>query len=297
MNIASYRDAYLETYLKEKEYDSALIDAYKWRSYGVDFHSGDFSGSLGIVWSLDDKQQMKANIGRSFRLPGANELAANGVHHGTFRHEQGDPSLSSEKSWQLDASYSIDNQRVEFSITPFFSAFDNYIYLRPTGEWSVLPHAGQIYRFTETEAIFAGTEVSLEVNVWKSLNYHFKGEYVHTYNVDKHTPLSFSPPASMRNSLEYRHKEFQTYLEIHSIATQNRIATNEEPTPGANLVHWGLSTNLSIGGSEAEITLSVQNLLNTKYYNHLSFYRKVEIPEPGRNIQILIKVPFKKLFK
>jgi iron complex outermembrane receptor protein len=86
-------------------------------------------------------------------------------------------------------------------------------------------------------------------------------------------------------------------LEIHSIATQNRIATNEEPTPGANLVHWGLSTNLSIGGTEAEITVSVQNLLNTKYYNHLSFYRKVEIPEPGRNIQILIKIPFKKLFK
>jgi iron complex outermembrane receptor protein len=257
-----------------------------------DFRFGDFSGAVGVVWNPDAAQVMKVNIGRSFRLPGANELAVDGVHHGTFRHEQGDASLASEKAWQLDASYTWDNQRVAFSFMPFFSWFGNYIYLRPTGEWSNLPHAGQIYRYTETEAIFAGAEVSLEVNLLRHLNYHFNAEYVHTHNVDEHTPLSFSPPASMRNSLEYRNKKFQTYVEIQSIAAQNRIATNEDPTPGATLIHWGASANLSQGGSETEITVSLQNLLNTRYYNHLSFYRKVEIPEPGRNIQILIKNTF-----
>jgi iron complex outermembrane receptor protein len=178
---------------------------------------------------------------------------------------------------------------------PFFNWFGNYIYLRPTGEFTLLHDAGQIYRFTETEAIFAGAEMSLEINLLKQLNYHFNGEFVHTYNVAKHIPLSFSPPASFRNTLEYRHEKFQTYLEIHSIMTQNRVSTNEDSTPGATLIHWGASTNFSMGGTEAEITVSVQNLLDTKYYNHLSFYRKVEIPEPGRNFQILIKVPFKKL--
>jgi iron complex outermembrane receptor protein len=297
MNIASYLDPYLEIYLKEKGIDTPTIDAYKWRSKGTHFRSGDFSGSVGIVWSPDDIHLIKANIGRSFRLPGANELAANGVHHGTFRHEQGDASLGSEKAWQLDASYTLNNKKVILSLMPFFSWFNNYIYLRPTGEWSVLPHAGQIYRFSETEAIFAGAEISLEINLLESLNYHFNGEYVHTYNKAKHTPLSFSPPTSFRNTLEYRHKKFQTYLEVHSITAQNRNAANEDPTPGANLIHWGASTNFSIGGTETEITASVQNLLNTKYYNHLSFYRKVEIPEPGRNFQILIKIPFIKLFK
>ncbi|MDR2058061.1 MAG: TonB-dependent receptor [Dysgonamonadaceae bacterium] len=298
MHIASFRDVYLEAYLQEKGCDAGTIDRYRWRSYDVDFHSGDFSGSLGIVWNPDDIQMIKANVGRSFRLPGANELAANGMHHGAFRHEQGDASLASEKAWQLDASYTWNNQRVVFSGTPFFTWFDNYIYLRPTGEWSILPHAGQIYRFTETGAIFTGAEISLEITLLQSLNYHFNGEYVYTYNRDKHTPLNFSPPASMRNSLEYRNKKFQTYLEVHSIMKQNRIATNEDPTPGANLIHWGASFNLLIGKTtEAEITVSVQNLLNTQYYNHLSFYRKMEIPEFGRNLQILIKIPFKKLLK
>jgi iron complex outermembrane receptor protein len=266
-------------------------------SSGRNFRSGDFSGSLGIVWNPDDLQVIKFNIGRSFRLPGANELLVDGVHHGTFRYEQGDASLSSERAWQLDASYTLENKRLTLGIMPFFSWFGNYIYLRPTGEWSELQHAGQIYRFSETEALFAGAEVSLEIKLFAHLSYHFNGEYVHTCNRKAHTPLSFSPPASFRNTLEYRRKKFQTYLEVHSIAAQNRIATNEDPTPGANLIHWGASTHFSAGGMEADVTVSVQNLLNTTYFNHLSFYRKVEIPEPGRNIQILIKIPFKKLFK
>ena len=68
-------------------------------------HFGDYSFSLGLVWTPSVQHMVKVNIGRSFRLPGANELAANGVHHGTFRHEQGDASLKSEQGWQMDASY------------------------------------------------------------------------------------------------------------------------------------------------------------------------------------------------
>ena len=71
-------------------YNPEQINFYKWNSHSVNKHYGDYSLSLGLVWTPSDKHLVKVNIGRSFRLPGANELAANGVHHGTFRHEQGD---------------------------------------------------------------------------------------------------------------------------------------------------------------------------------------------------------------
>ena len=45
------------------------------------------------------------------------------------------------------------------------------------------------------------------------------------------------------------------------------------------------------------LMLMIPNIIWSKYYNHLSFYRKVEIPEPGRSFQISIKVPFKQLLK
>jgi iron complex outermembrane receptor protein len=296
MNITAHKDTYLERYLIDR-YPSDIVESYKWRSYGVNRDFDDVSGSVGISWIPNPRQQIKVNIGRSFRLPGANELAANGVHHGTFRHEQGNAMLVSERGWQFDASYTCEYRRVLFVVNPFFSLFDNYIYLRPTGEWSILPHAGQIYRYTEAKAIFAGTEVELSINLFDGLRFNISGEYVYTHNRDEHTPLSFSPPASMRNSLTWTHNALQLRAELQSIATQNRVARNEDITAGVNLLHFGATVKIRYKDTNADITFSLRNICNTRYYNHLSFYRKVEIPEPGRNLQLSIKIPFKNNLK
>lgn len=296
-DIAAFSDPYLVTYLQEQGYSPEEIDEYKWRSYDVNRNMGNFSGSLGLVWTPDLSQTIQMNVGHSYRLPSANELASNGVHHGTFRHEQGDASLSSEKGWQLDMSYTFNKSNLAFRVTPFFSWFSNYIYLKPTGEWSILPHAGQIYRYTGTEAIFAGGEMSASISFLNHLKYEINGEYVYTYNRDERTALSFSPPASLRNILTWKNNRLQINAEWQLIARQNRIAQNEEKTAGAGLFHINLSTELLLGGEKLELTLSAQNIFDKRYFNHLSFYRKVEIPEPGRNFQILIKLPLKRLLK
>ena len=296
IHISSHEDAYLADYLRKQGYDEEQVEHYKWNSHAVKKKFGDYSFSLGLVWTPSERHMVKANVGRSFRLPGANELAANGVHHGTFRHEQGDANLKSEQGWQMDASYNLRYNGFSISVSPFVSWFSNYIFLRPTGEWSVRPHAGQIYRYTGAEVLFAGTEATIDIHFLRSFNYRISGEYVYTYNCDEHIPLSFSPPFSMRNTLTWQRKQVMLYAEWQSIARQNRVDRNEDRTPGANLFHLGGSLNIPIRGNQAiEITLTARNIFNTRYYNHLSFYRKVEIPEPGHNFQLLIKIPFKKL--
>ena len=285
IHISSHEDAYLADYLRKQGYDEEQVEHYKWNSHAVKKKFGDYSFSLGLVWTPSERHMVKANVGRSFRLPGANEL-----------HEQGDTNLKSEQGWQMDASYNLRYNGFSISVSPFVSWFSNYIFLRPTGEWSVLPHAGQIYRYTGAEALFAGTEATIDIHFLRSFNYRISGEYVYTYNCDEHIPLSFSPPFSMRNTLTWQRKQVMLYAEWQSIARQNRVDRNEDRTPGANLFHLGGSLNIPIRGNQAiEITLTARNIFNTRYYNHLSFYRKVEIPEPGRNFQLLIKIPFKKL--
>lgn len=292
VDISSFLDSYLEAYLEDNGSSQEVIDSYKWRSYGVDRSFSDLSGSVGLVWKPAPAHILKANVGHSFRLPGANELASNGVHHGTFRHEQGDPNLHSEKGWQLDVSYSFDKPGLSVHVTPYITWFSNYIFLSPTGEWSILPHAGQIYRYTEAEATFMGVELAVEYDITHWLNYNFSGEYVSTSNRDEHTALSFSPPASMRNRFTWRGSAHQLYAELHSIASQSDVAKNEAETGGAHLLHAGGSISLSLGRMKPEVGLTARNLLNKKYFNHLSYYRKVEIPEPGRNFQLFIKLPF-----
>lgn len=296
-NIEPFTDTYLEEYLKRRGLPETTINTYKQRSYAVNRGFGDFSGSIGMVFTPSKMHTLKANIGRSFRLPGANELASNGVHHGTFRHEQGNPLLPAERAWQLDAGYTFNTNNLTLIATPFVNWFDSYIYLKPTGEWSILPHAGQIYRYTAQEALFVGGEFSLNWQLFAKTHYSVSADYVYTYNLNEHTPLSFSPPANIRNTFSYESKYGEAYVEHQFIGYQKRVARNEETTPGAQLFHAGVTVQIPIRNNKLSVGLSIQNILNTKYYNHLSFYRKVEIPEPGRNLQLIIKLPIQILLK
>jgi iron complex outermembrane recepter protein len=36
----------------------------------------------------------------------------------------------------------------------------------------------------------------------------------------------------------------------------------------------------------------VRNLLNRLYFNHTSYYRLINVPEPGRGVVVNISVPF-----
>jgi iron complex outermembrane receptor protein len=297
VKVTAYRDEHLEAYLRQQGYDEEEIARYAWRALAARRRYGDFSASAGASWDAGEALSFTANAGRSFRLPGANELAANGVHHGTFRHEQGDPALLPERGWQLDLSCRGAWRRLSLAISPFAALFDNYIYLRPTGEWSALPHAGQIYRYTGARVLFAGAEVSLGIELPRGFSYRFTGEHVHARNRDERCPLSFTPPAAARNTIAWSGAGTRWHVEWLYTAAQRRVARNEDTTPAASLLHAGVTTSVPLGSTRAEITLSLQNLTGARYFNHLSFYRKIEIPEPGRDVRLVIKVPFKHSIK
>ncbi len=293
INIEQYEDEYLVTYLEDAGYDEQTIEANRVRSYGLNRNFGDYSLSLGGVWEVDAANSLRFNLGRSYRLPTPNELASNGLHHSSFRHEHGDPSLDAERGWQFDLEYGFSTSLFSLNVSPYVSWYSSYIYLQPTGEWSVLPDAGQIYRYSQCEAFFAGAELSAEVRFASNFSYDLAVEYVYSINVDERIPLSYTPPTTATNSVAWEHSLGRVVAEWQFVADQNRVARNEDPTPGANLFNLSASFDLSSFSEGASLTLSVDNIFNTKYLNHLSYYRQVEIPEPGRNFQLSLKIPFK----
>lgn len=297
LNISGFYDNTLAEYLRKQGYTQSDIDSYAQLAYNIKPHYSNLSASIGAIYKPNSTNVWKFNLGKSFRFPTANELASNGVHHGAFRHEQGDPKLKSEQGYQFDVSYTLDKGIYSLTLSPYISYFSNYIFLAPQGQWSVLPHAGQIYKYSEAEALFFGGEYDFNVAVLPHIDLRTSGQYVYNKNLtDKH-PLPFTPPFSMRNEIAYnnKYKSIQSYkisFEHQLIAAQNRNAQNEERTPGTNLFNLSLNGNLLINKFRFSVGFQIQNIFNTKYLNHLSFYRKIEIPEPGRNIQLLIKIPF-----
>jgi len=86
--------------------------------------------------------------------------------------------------------------------------------------------------------------------------------------------------------------QYSASLENQTVFAQNRIANNEEKTPGTSLFNLLCSMNWKVGDFRFFTDFQVQNIFDTPFYNHLSYYRKLNIPEPGRNIQFILKIPF-----
>jgi iron complex outermembrane receptor protein len=295
LQTEGFADPYLPAYLTSRGLSQESIEPFLFRSYPVRHTSENFSGSIGLSAQISEEHLVKFNLGNSFRLPTPNELTSNGVHHGAFRHEQGSPSLKPERGYQADLSYSFEKENVfTLTVSSFAAFFSNYIYLRPTGEWSPLPHAGQIYRYIGARSFFSGTELSAVVSLPGDLGYALDGDYVYSLNCEDRIPIAFTPPASLRQTLRWKIKPFTLLLQWQSVAVQRRVSRNEDPTYGAQLFHATLVLTL-VG--DITLTLAARNLTDIRWFNHLSFYRRIEIPEPGRNVQLLIRIPVTFTFK
>lgn len=292
IKIDAFRDDQLATYLEGQGYEADVIERYAWRSRLVDRDWVNFSTSLGMVWKNSVYSEWKWNLGRSFRLPTASELGANGIHHGTFRHEQGDASLQAEQGWQLDASYSYAKERLSIAFSPFVAWYNHYIYLRPTGEWSILPHAGQIYRYTDREAILAGAELSLQLPITTHWSYGLVADYLYTVNRKEHLPLSFTPPFTAIQTVRGEWKRWHMGVEYTYRAAQKRVDRNEQTTASSHLIGLSMGVKIPLGKQTGFLSAKVSNLFDRTYFNHLSFYRKMEIPEAGRDLQLTLRIPF-----
>ncbi|MEM9675897.1 MAG: TonB-dependent receptor, partial [Bacteroidota bacterium] len=259
----------------------------------------DVSVALGGQWQPSSTWQMKLNLGTSFRMPTAIELASNGVHHGTFRHELGNPDLQSERGYQLDYSLTYQQGKLSSTLTPFVAYYDQYIYLAPTSSFSRLPSGSQLtWEFRQADATFWGGEWVTNYQPNAALNVQASLEYVSSYNLDFQLPLPLTPPFSALGEVTYQviaQRGWLQSLELHGdvrwVADQNRVDRNERATPGYTLLGGGVSSEWMVGDTFFNVMVQVDNALNTQYLHHLSRYRLLNLPEPGRNVVVTLQVP------
>lgn len=258
------------------------------------FHN--VSGSAGWSYRPTERWTLRLNLGKSFRMPNGAELGMNGVHHGTFRHEMGDTSLTSEDGYQMDLGVSYASKHLVMSFSPYFNYFNNFIYLRPTGSFSLLPDAGQMYRYTQANALHTGWESHIDWHPIAPLHLELSTAYTWNLNLETSLPLPFTPPLNIRPSLSYeweggekgiRSAQFQVLYNYFS--AQNRTDRNEPATPGYGLLDIQLGFDLGTPKHPIQLVLAVRNALDEAYLNHLSRYRILNIPEPGRNFVVTLK--------
>lgn len=270
------------------------------RSVDLNRSFSSFSWALGVNYNAEHFST-KLNVGKSFRMPIAKELSSNGVNYHYFSYEIGDPDLDAEISYQIDYSASWHHPLWAVQISPFFNYFPNYIYLNPTSDFDFLYGAGnQVYRYTQAEVMRFGGELHAHYNLMNNLKVGAIVEYLYSEQLSGPKigfGLPFAPPPAMIYNLKYARdfgksvKQVYFSLDYQYSFKQDRIVPPETVTDAYQLFHFSMGGDVYWGSQKLELSLQVRNILDTKYYNHTSYYKLIDLPEAGRNFMISLKIP------
>ncbi len=263
---------------------------------GSDNTYWNYSAGMGIAFDLNIQNHLKLNIGKSFRLPSAAELASNGVHHGTFRHEMGNIDLKAEQGYQLDMLYRYSTKRLLLNFSPYFNYFDGFIYQKATGIASFLPEADQIYEYAQSNAVFTGAELFVDIHPIEQLHLELGSDLVYSYNLDNSQSLPFTPPVRNRVSLKWGAKsespfDWMAGCTLNQVFRQNWVDEEESTTPGYESMDVFFNLKASVKSQKISFQIRMNNVFNANYLDHLSRYRILNLPAQGRNLILSLSIP------
>ena len=268
--------------------DSVFVE----RSSDMRRHFNSLTWSAGINYSTG-LWVMKMNVGKSFRVPIPKELGADGINYHIFRYERGNPELDPEESYQVDASISWANDEWEVQVDPYLNYFPNYIYLNPTSQYV---EGLQLYNYTQASVLRYGVEAQLKWQFAEHWQARAQGEYLYARQKSgekKGYTLPFSTPWSIDMGVRFSPlTSLYIGLNAHIVGAQNEIVPPEKPTDGYWTLNLSAGKDFMLGGMMFHVALHADNLLDRRYYDHTSYYRLIDVPEPGRNLSLMVGLEF-----
>lgn len=246
-----------------------------------------FTASAGFKTNLFNKISTRINIASGFRAPNLAELTSNGVHHGTNRFEVGNNNLKNEKNVQLDLNLEYNTDHFELFANGFYNKINDYIFLSPTGE---VEDEAPVFTYLQENAKLYGGEFGVHFHPhpldWLHINSSFE-TVIGKQNNGDYLPLI--PANTWKNTVRTEFdftwlKQGYASLGLHTTFSQNNSSQFETNTKGYNLINFGLGGNIILGKHKFNTSISINNLFNKKYINHLSRLKPDAILNAGRNI-------------
>ena len=282
----------------------------------LDFNSRNFSGvtgSIGAVWNANEHLNLRLNIARGFRAPNMSELGSDGIHEGTLRYEIGNPDLKPEYSWQADLGLDFTSQYVSAQLALFANRIENYIFSKRID--LVMEEGFRTYEYTQGDARLLGFEAGVDFHPIHCVHFQNTISYVdaqqmHASEEARYLPTTPAPRWTSELKYELSHHGHKALnnasvtLGLECNLAQNhyyKVDDTETRTPSYTLLSLSAGTDLNIRKKKvAEIYVTVDNLLNTAYQNHLSRLKYCDtnnatgrqgVYNMGRNVVFKVIIP------
>jgi iron complex outermembrane recepter protein len=297
-------------------WDDKQINSNRLLSGGVVFDKYSFAfstlgSSFNAGYKNTQKWKLNANIALANRAPHVNELLSNGIHHGTATYEVGDILLKPEQSFNLSLnnSWSSPSGKVNVEATIYRNDISNFIYQQPKPDEPVLTIAGAFPKlvYVQNDVLLQGIDFSSAIQFSKKWSWDFKYAMLRARNTDFNDWLIRMPADRFQNELTFNFADIKKFSNAYISAAhsytleQTRVPDEKngrqdyKAAPGAfGLVNIDAGTTILVGKKEITCSVAVKNLLNKTYRDYLNNLRYFT-DETGRNIQVRVKIPFKKL--
>lgn len=250
------------------------------------------NGSMGLAWDPAEELNLKANVSSGYRSGNLAELGSDGLHEGTHRWEIGDQDLSVEQNFCAEIGLTYEwMEQVELTASLYRNAFNDYIYLTPTGTDTL---GLAIYRYVQADAVLQGGEATLDVHprALKWIDITASYSHIDAEQTDG-SPLPFIPADRLSAGLKLvTHGRSWLKIGLDQVFAQDHPAQFETATPAYLLWNASAGTDLGWNGHPLEIALICNNLTDERYVDHLSRFKYFGLYDIGRNISLSVHLIF-----
>lgn len=296
------------TFFKKLKLQGGLrFDRYKTETFALgieetsNYHApvnkafSNLNGSIGATYSVSKIIMFRANFAKGYRVPNLSELTSNGMHGN--RYEIGNENLSPENSFETDLSMHYHGEFLSFDLAGFYNQINDYIYISPTTDTTSTGVA--VYRFSQENAKLYGGEAGIHFHP-KSLPWlHIEGTYSSVVGKqDDGNYLPFIPAQKFRYEIRAEREKIR-FLKKPSIKfsaftalKQGNPSPYETATDGYTIVNLSFNAVFYISQQTLNLGITVNNVLDTQYFDHLSTLKPLNYYNQGRNISVSLKVPF-----
>ena len=269
-------------------YDRSNLEA---QTLGISRDFNVFSAALGAAIVSGDAK-FGINFSRTGRAPSVEELFSDGPHIATQAFEIGDPTLDSEKAWNVELYARYDSTNVEATATVYANWFDGFIFEDATGEEEdELP----VFQYFQRDARFYGAEASISARIGSigvfDVVVDGVADYVRASINNGGGPVPRIPPLRLLGGLGVKSDTLDLRGEVEWADAQNRTAVFETPTDGFTMVNaeltwrpWGRERNIAF-------IAAANNIFDVDARRAASF-TKDYVPLAGRDFRVTARFSF-----
>lgn len=257
------------------------------------------SGSISSTIMLSEQQTVSFSSTRSFRPPSLDELFSEGPHLASYSFDIGNTNLKAERAWTSEINYEFKNSKFMVFASLFRNYFDRYNFFLNTNQTTTRYPDLYYYQVQGVEAEMMGFEGELYFNITNKHSIKSSLSFIKaSYREDKtadYWPIPFTPPLKLSTEYNYNFTNGNTGL-IHTFSDrQDKVGEFETITDSYNKLDFYIQynlfnkKNLLKATNLSTLSINVQNILDTEYYNHLSRIKDL-MPEMGRRFMISYKI-------